>query len=479
MPDFNRFFFPFMACLTLALICLPNIVLGQDVGCGDLVQFDGSRVAVEASGGDDTANILCAIEAARDDAYPTVRLAPSTFNISSFTVENFRGTLEGTTRESTKVIVSNVSIDCQAMIDAGRTPAAMKFVGGEPRIRSMTIEAQIPCLLERELYLIHFTGDSADAACGNDVIFANVDRVAINTLSGSDTLIGVGVFPEGLILGGCQDTLLGTYKFNRSQVTNIAFGMITSIVGAGQVDVNFNDFDDNLISIFILNANQNTTVTGNNFSGSSNISTGHSAILALTTTASAPNKNRLVVHANTFNIVDIIADDFIAAAVTLDQDLRIANFGVVITDNTFDINGSDAYAIYSIDVSNGLVSNNLYRGIHFAGVYLQGDEQLASDWAIVGNDFSSSFGLLGDIVLDTLTQQCIVGPNQAAFVLDSGQDNVILNDGAASKRSSDASSRPKIGERPSLHVDEMISRLMIDRNQPAPARVDRRAATPD
>ncbi|MBE9548650.1 MAG: endonuclease, partial [Proteobacteria bacterium] len=214
----------------------------------NFVNLVEQTIIVTPTGDDDTANIQCALNTAADDGYPTVKMTADTYYIGGIIVENFTGTLEGTKKTSTIISVLDNSINCTAMQSAGQTSAVIKFIRGEPRIRFMTISASQPCLSNLRIQnLLHFTGTSAnDNSCSNDVIFGAVDRMSID---GMDVNFGplqaISVMAEGNALGGCKDTLLGTFKLNRSEIFNTLTGIATSLKAGAQVDINFNQFQGN------------------------------------------------------------------------------------------------------------------------------------------------------------------------------------------------------------------------------------------
>ena len=181
------------------------------------------------------------------------------------------------------------------MTAAGRTPAAIKFDGGDPRIERMTIMAGSPCLAGPLETLLHFTGDSSLAAsCANDVIFAAVDRVDMFGPGKSGlTKTAVSVHAEGSLLGGCKQTLLGTFKLNRSVVSGFATGLVSSMRSGAQVDVNFNEFDENIVAIDMRDSNQNATITNNTIDGDNTVDSAYSGVLAGTLSESAPNVTRI------------------------------------------------------------------------------------------------------------------------------------------------------------------------------------------
>lgn len=413
-------------CLLLLLMIFSGQAFGQIEACANEVRIDGSVIAVAPTNDFDGDNILCAMEAARDSGFPIVRLDPGTFTVAHINIDSFNGTLEGTTIATTTVVFDDFSIDCEAMINDGLTPSGIKFSRGEPRVRFMSLVAADPCATDRPFYMLHFTGQNANGPCGNDVSFGVVDRVDISAANNPNpSLVAIGVFPEGYALGGCKTTLLGTFKFNRSFVNDVPFGVLTNVKGAGQVDVNFNEFRDNVSAIFVDNANQITSAQFNDFFGTVGGSDTYIGVLLLTDTTGAPNRNRLVVHNNTFDLVST-GNNAVAAAIATLQDEVFANVGTIITDNVVDVGGPASIAISVNDVSGGVITGNVFRGNNLVGVDIFGPERAVTGWSIVNNNFAQANGTLADIILGDGTSQCIVGPQQGALISDGGVDNTVI-----------------------------------------------------
>lgn len=432
--------------------CGPNVSTG--------VGFISAFIAVEPSGGDDTETIQCAIDAANENGIPSVSLRTGTFTITSIQVDGYVGNIIGNGQSSTIIEIENGSVDCEEILQSGRAAAGIKFSGGQPEVRNLTIRATDPCDTDGwEFYILHFTGDID--GCSDDVVFGLVDRVTIDSAGfTSATTIAVGVMPEGLVVGGCKDTLLGTFKLNRSTIYDTTFGVISTIKGAGQVDINFNDFAGNYASIFVINANQNLTITGNDFRGIANSRNGGHLAVSVGTNDSdfAPATNRAVIHKNTFRIEDDIEDGTSSAAVALLHLGRDAALSTVITENTIDTEGPEALGVAASDVQGGYIGGNIFRGDNAADIFLYPDTVTnMRDWSIVGNNFRPSTSIAGDIVLDAGTTQCIVGPGQQGSVSNRGNGNSVLGEILTTKRNIteyDDVSRTygKILERLSFHV---------------------------
>ena len=125
----------------------PTHLMAQTLGCDSgFVDLRNGVIEVSPTGIDDTINIQCALDEAKSNGLPTVKLERSDYFISHIQIENFNGTLEGTTRDDTVLVVLNNSVDCDALIDNGQAPAGIKFIRGDARVRFMTYGAETPLL---------------------------------------------------------------------------------------------------------------------------------------------------------------------------------------------------------------------------------------------------------------------------------------------------------------------------------------------
>ncbi|MEL0193125.1 MAG: hypothetical protein VW865_12620, partial [Halieaceae bacterium] len=175
---------------------------------------------------------------------------------ASVTALGFRGSISGISKANTVVKLAAGGVDCSA-----NDPSALRFYVGAPIIERMTIEAAELC---------GGTGQSASAigfysnanSCADDrTIFSNVDRVVITGPGAgvTDMITAVSMTKAN----ACDEIVLGTLKVNRSEISGLAHGVVSSIGGEGQVDINFNTFTGMGTSIAIANANQGSSIAGN------------------------------------------------------------------------------------------------------------------------------------------------------------------------------------------------------------------------
>ncbi|MCF6264145.1 MAG: peptidylprolyl isomerase [Xanthomonadales bacterium] len=386
---------------------------------------------VSPTGTDDTDNIQCALNLAANSGIPVVRLGTAEYTISSIIATLFNGSFQGTTRAGSILHIADQSISCTSMESQGLTSSAIKFVRGEPRLRFMTIKAGNPCASGEPLKnLVHFTGlDANDSSCNNDVVFGVVDRVTITGPGReSNILSAIAVTPEAAELGGCKNTLLGTFKLNRSEISDFSTGITSSMKARAQVDVNFSTFSNNSTAISLADSNQSTTITSNVFNSENSdpaISTAY-GVLVTTLSADAPSKTRVVVNSNQFTFTD--STDSPGTAITAGIfNTVIQDVSISITNNTFTLAGQELIAIHGLDVNNATVSTNKFNGVGLYGILAdRNDSSGVSDWTITANTGFASFTTMSDISLGAGTNQFIIGPNQNATTDDQGSGNTIL-----------------------------------------------------
>jgi len=390
-------------------------------------------IDVFPTGSDDTANIQCALNVAANLGVPIVRLSPGDFNITSLLVDNFNGSLQGTTRASTRLFVFSNGIDCAAMESQGLTPAAIKFSRGEPSLKFMQVIADSPCMSGDSIEtLIHFTGKSAfDPSCGNSVINGRVDRVDIfGPGRDGDVDIAIAAAAEGDQFGGCNDSLLGGLKVNFSSISNTLAGIATAMRAGAQVDINFTTFNQTAVGVGISDSNQSTTITTNEFfsddlepSLSSSV-----GIFVVATLASPPAKTRLVIDNNKFNF-NSTQNDLMNAIRVSEFDDGTQAVSLAVTNNTFNLSGSNTTGVWCNDLNNPAISANVFNGSGIAAIVMEVTE-LAS---VSGATITANRGLGAfaegdsDIFIGSGVMQTIVGPGQNAIINDNGTDSELLS----------------------------------------------------
>ncbi len=281
-------------CFALALT---NTTQAQ-TECGGAVTVGGSTISVASEAGNDTANLQCALDVAIENSISSIQLSGSAYSIDSVSAVGFRGSISGVSKANTVVTLNAAGVAC-----AENDPSALRFYVGAPTIERMTINAEELC---------GSTGGQASAigfysnanSCSDDrTVFGNVDRVVINGpgASATDLVSAVSMTKAN----ACDDIVLGTLKVNRSEISGLSHGVLTSIGGEGQVDINFNTFTNMGTSIAIANANQGSSIASNtiNFNDTENFASvagfGVTGIL-VGGDANAPSLNLTSIKKNTF-----------------------------------------------------------------------------------------------------------------------------------------------------------------------------------
>jgi len=239
----------------LLSLAFSSLVSAQETNCGPSVAVNGSSLEVSSEAGNDTENLQCALNEAAANGYTSVVLVDGSYSVGSIDVTGFSGSLTGRSKANTSLAIEAGSVDC-GVTDA----SALAFFTGAPTITKMTITAGDLCGgTGEQASVVGFYSNPEN--CGNRTAFGNVDRVAIQGLGGEAVDLVNGVVMTNS--GQCDNKILGTLKVNRSDIDGLAFGVISSIGGAGQVDVNFNVFSNMGTSIVMANANQGSSIAGN------------------------------------------------------------------------------------------------------------------------------------------------------------------------------------------------------------------------
>lgn len=410
----------YLVLATISLMFFSTGVLSLENECGELARINGASYAVSSSGGDDTALLQCVLDSAVSQGIETIKLDRGTFRSQSLSVVGFQGVFEGTTRSDTILLIENRFAFCADSEDSvDRAVGLITFFGGSPAVKSMTIDIDRPCDRGNMYAALRFTQES----CEKRSFFGAVDRVDLDVgLKDEDVSVGV-------LVSGDPDCLeegkgpLGTFKLNRSSLQGINVATATGLLGAGQVDINFNEFLDVVFGVALFDVNQNTTITGNT------VQYYGFGVVGATTTGLAPSTNRTVVHNNSF---EQLAADRTAVGVFFSNGTVRANHSAVITGNTFDVldNSSEETleaAIAISDVDGAVIANNRVRGSADLAVLVQKTgnfETAVESTSITGNTFNQENSFGADILLSEGVSRSVVGP-QGATTIDSGTDNFI------------------------------------------------------
>ena len=246
---------PLAGVILVTLLSNSPAVAQNSVDCGAAVVANGSSLEVASDPGNDTENLQCALDKAVAENYTSVLMLDASYSISSVTATEFSGLLSGKSLRATTVTIEAGAVDC-----AAPDPSALRFYVGDATVKGMTINVEELCgSTGEQAAVIGFHSDAAD--CDSRTTFGNVDRVVMQGpgSGASDVLTAIRMTNAD----ACDSKILGTLKVNRSEIDGFAMGVLSSIGGAGQVDINFNTFTNMGTSIAIANANQGSSIAGN------------------------------------------------------------------------------------------------------------------------------------------------------------------------------------------------------------------------
>ena len=250
-----RFLGPLVGTILVTLLSNNPAVAQNSVDCDAAVVANGSSLEVASDPGNDTENLQCALDKAVAENYTSVLMLDASYSIGSVTATEFSGLLSGKSSRATTVTIEAGGVDC-----AAPDPSALRFYVGAATVKGMTINVEELCgSTGEQAAVIGFYSDAAD--CDSRTTFGNVDRVVMQGpgSGASDVLTAIRMTNADT----CDSKILGTLKVNRSEIDGFAMGVLSSIGGAGQVDINFNTFTNMGTGIAIANANQGSSIAGN------------------------------------------------------------------------------------------------------------------------------------------------------------------------------------------------------------------------
>ncbi len=422
----------------LAVLVLLGVMaqsaMAQDLGCSSAVALNGPIIEVAGVSGDDTANLQCALDAAAAGGYREVFLTDPSYEIASVEVTGFTGDLRGRSIAATTVSITDNSLSC----DAGIPGVALQFNVGTVSVRGMTIQVGSPCGNGLSANVIAFYSNPND--CGRRTGNGNVDRVTIvgDGVSGSDAVTAV-LMDAAPQCDAITQKILGTLKVNRVELTDLDFGVISSIAGGGQADINYSDFIRVGLPISIVDAFQSTTILGNtiNYNDVSGYGAGTglgTTGIFIASTANSPSSNGTTVKSNKFFDGGSSSGGY---AVLSGQYDKAVEHSMVVTGNTFNGNNANTNGagLAVIDTSGGLVSSNTFSGVSGSWVDLASGEPAdgfvgapVEGWAIAANSFNKSTATV-DISLGSGTTGNVIAKGQEfPVVADTTGSNDVLED---------------------------------------------------
>lgn len=421
------------AFLPAILLTQPVLAHAQTVCDATEAKLGNNFIQIAPNGKDDTETIQCALDLAVEKNIPEIRLTRGEFFISTLSVQDFRGTLQGGGKDYTRLTVSGPS-DCSGV------SGAIKFAGGEPRMRWLTVgmprEGFPYCLTA----VVHFTGvTDRSVPCSYDVIYATIDRVALEGAEPYQDLDPPWAFYNGILVSpedsddpSCHNELVGTFKLNRSVIDGFHIGVsIQTLRGGAQIGVYKSTFDGNHTGLHIEDADATVTVSENHFASidaGTNSGSCHAEAKSMVLANSedvSPGITRLDVHGNTFDVRTrwpCYSHGLLILQYSAQAILR-----PVISNNYFRLTRElGGGLVGSSGVSGGVLNSNRINVTGRPGMGATFYIQNGADWTIVLNEGFEHTAEEIDIALGTNTSNILIGPGQGATVKDEGTNNIVL-----------------------------------------------------
>jgi hypothetical protein len=420
------------AFLPAILLTQAVLALAQTVCNVPEAKLGNNFIQIEPNGKDDTETIQCALDLAVENNIPEIRLSRGEFRVSTLSVQDFRGTLQGGGKDYTRLTVSGPR-DCRGV------SGAIKFAGGEPRMRWLTVGMPREGFPYCPTAVVHFTGvTNRSGPCSYDVIYATIDRVALEGAEPYQNLDppwdfhnGILVSPEDSDDPSCHNELVGTFKLNRSDIDGFDVGVsIQTLRGGAQIGVYKSTFDGNHTGLHIEDADATITVSENHFAsidaGTNSGSCWANAISMHVANSEdvSPGITRLDIHGNTFDVRGRWPCNWLGLII---QGRAQAILRPVISNNYFRLTGDYGGGLVgSSGVSGGVLNSNRINVTGRPGMGARLTIHDGTDWTIVLNEGFEHTAEEIDIALGTNTMNILIGPGQGATVKDEGTNNIIL-----------------------------------------------------
>lgn len=319
--------------------------------CAPSVTISGDLIFVTPTGGEDTANLQCALDAAIRASRPmTIQLTAGTFSIAQLVAKGFLGTLRGAGRDRT--VIENVPrplpvtfMDHFLVGEPGPEnpwPTLLAFVDGDFQVSDLTVS-----VLDAEPtagWSLTGLGATIKALAQQIVVLgtharARFERLAlVGAAAPSDPFFGMNVYNavyfEGLLPGLAP--LSGAFEIRDSKFVDVVSGPV--ITNVRDTDVSFvrNTATGTLWAAFLGDLDRSdVAIAGNDFSGALagiqivNECQGGESVCGLHATRLAITGN----HISGFDGVEIFAtfDDDVGCTVAGNRiDYDAANGGVAV-----------------------------------------------------------------------------------------------------------------------------------------------------
>lgn len=227
----------------------------------------------------------------------------------------------------------------------------------------------------------------------------------------------------GLQVSWLPQCVAGHFQGKPLRHSGLDRGIVTSMQGDAQVDINFNHPSELQTGCLMEQSRQIINVTLNDFDFASVPNTGFNMILARPCSDS-PDKTALTVSGNTFN-VDTLGGVFSNNAIwAVGFGAGDASISLVVKENTFNMSESNSTGVSLTDISNAvIIDNRFFEG--FPVSVFKFPASKSTDNAILAKRFERTNNQANEIFIGSGVDRTIVGPGQQAGVVDDCTDSVL------------------------------------------------------
>jgi hypothetical protein len=432
---------------------------GQPVsanGCDpDYVTQVGNTFTVAPTGGDDTANLQCALDAAAAAGPGSrVQLMSGTYSTGLLSVDTFHGSLVGTGKEWTTITTVD-DIACP-----GSGPALLRFAEGDVRVADLTFDISdpYPCQAwtnpvdpppqqpRNDLFAVvslhnypaeEWSNPSTTYASSS---FENVAFRGPPVDPADPTYFGV---LSGIFLGGPSDTSMGGLGRTKPMegthsVTNCSFENIwQAIITIGLTDSSMtvggsasqgNHFANVVYGLRSLDPDGTSIEFSHN--EVVDVAPEGTGVLALQTNRPWafgfpwPSPSQYLIRQNTLRVSgEVDAISLMDLGPAFGQGAKVQ---AMVSQNRIYLEEGLWGGVWGLGAQDVLVTNNQIAGSGMAGIYFGFDGLASSGWTMTGNNVQNLDADVASIWLGPDSGHCtVVGGSNKANVLDEGSDNII------------------------------------------------------
>ncbi|MDZ7708462.1 MAG: hypothetical protein U5J97_11335 [Trueperaceae bacterium] len=419
----------------LVVVCLALLALSTAPAFAQRVDAQTRTIALEPSGGDDTAAVQAALDACVTFGPDcTVALGEGTFRTQQLLVHDFRGTFRGAGQDVTVLEPFERFTVSQDEVAIGRPPSPenpwpfhVTFVGGDVTVSDLTFRMAAPEPAHPwTLFGMEFTVMASSLVVTGERADATLERITVEGADGGFEGYNIinGVYIEGLLPdeeGNPTRPLRGTFTVRDSTFRHVAYGSpLFNLIGA-QVLVTGNRYEDLIAGMDTQDLTGSTVEIRGNVMDDVDI-----GVEVIQGSWAVPEAlSTMLIHGNEVRGPERFG-------VGLDGAEGADTLRAIVRGNLFELSG-DATGVLSQHTVGAIVHDNVMQGSARAAIAIgvTPDDEPAppvARWLVAANDFAGLTASEAMIVLGPGSQDTTVVCTDAATVRDEGTGNRVVCD---------------------------------------------------